>query len=148
MHGVLVQENGVFHAHGAIVSVSAETSEVAVGVTGLQVLGSSAFAHTPETAFVVNAGPGGASARLAGTATGAIQSPFLWQQGTEPPRSEPGVGSSPFVTSIRGADLFVETDCTTSGCSNVGTIPRLLIHRPECSGAGGPWWDVRANACR
>lgn len=146
MHGVWVQDNGVFHAHGAIVSVSAGDSSDVNEVTGLQVLGTTAHAHTPDTAFFVSTGPDGSANRLLGNADD-LQSPFLWQQGTEPPHAQHDNPGSAFLQSVRGADLFVETDCTSTDCSSVGTVPRLLISRPECD-ANGPWWDVQANACR
>ena len=148
IHGVYVQGAGsAFHSHGAIVNANGFDSELAQSATGIRLVGSNGFVHTHETAFVVNAGTGGTSARVTGDAND-IQSPFLWHHATAPPRSVPGDPSSAFVSSIRGADLFVETDCTTSNCNSTGTIPRLMIHRPEWTAANGPWWDVRANACR
>lgn len=146
MHGVYVQENGVFHAHGSIVNASADTSALPISVTGLNVNGASTLAHTPGTAFVVKAGPGGAASRLAGD--GSAQSPFLWQQGSAPPRSEPGNPGSPFVSSLQGADAFVETDCKPGGSCTGGGDPHLLLYSASCTGAAGPWFDVVTGSCR
>lgn len=137
---------GTFHMHGGIISVNAGGSSLDVGALGLVTAAATAQAHTPGTAFVVAAANDGTSTRLRGPA-GVTQSPFLWQQRDEPPRSVPGDPASPFVGSIQGADLFVETDCSSTSCSG-GSDPHLMIYSESCVGAGGPWFDVVRGLCR
>lgn len=126
---------GEFHSHGGVVSVN--TSNLSgVAATGLKLDNSSgtgdAKAHTHETGFAVKGGS--TSTRLSGT--GSFESPHLWEAGTSPPTA----GGA-----IDGHDIYVETDCNSSGCSG-GSDPHLMIYKAGCSSS--PWFDTVRNACR
>lgn len=126
--------DGVFHMHGGIVSVN--TSAISgAGAVGLDVE-SNGFAHTLGTAFALNAGSGGTTTRLTGS--GTIQSPLLWQAGDSPPGSN--------LASAEGQDLYVETDCDSTGCSS-GNNSHLMVYDSDCT-SNGPWFDIVRGACR
>ena len=131
---------GEFHMHGGIVNVNAASfavEAVALDVNATPSGGGAptgdAFAHTLETAFVVNGG--GGSTRVTGD--GEIQSPLLWQSGDQPPVADLG--------SITGKDLYVETDCDATGCDG-GSDPHLMIYKADCPNS--PWFDVVRARCR
>lgn len=138
---------GEFHMHGGIINVNANGSTQTVSVMGLLTSANTVRAHTPGTGWVALAANGGTAARVSGP-NAKTQTPFLWQQGSEPPRSVPGDPTSAFVTSIQGSDLFVETDCVTGGSCSGGSDPHLMLYSEACAGTGGPWFDVVEGACR
>ena len=139
-------EVGQFHMHGGIVVADGST-KASEDATALVVDKATMTAHTPATAMRVHAGPGGQGRRAQGV--GKVLSPLLWEQGEEPPRSIPGDSGSPFVTSVHGADVFVETDCSVAGggCGTPGDEPHLMIYSENCP-AGNPWFNVVMGACR
>lgn len=50
------------------------------------------------------------------------------------------------MTSLHGADLFVETDCNTAGnCNGAGSETHLMVYNISCS---PPWFDTTRVACR
>ena len=127
--------HGEFHFHGGAISVN--TSNLSsVAATGLLLNDSSgsgtAKAHTLDTAFAVKGGS--TSTRISGS--GTFESPHLWEARTSPPTA----GGS-----VDGHDIYVETDCNSSGCSG-GSDPHLMIYKAGCTSS--PWFDTVRNACR
>ena len=127
------QPGGVFHMHGGIVSVNA--GPLGRDAVGIDATDATTFAHTLGTAFITKKGTGGAI-RVRGS--GNVQSPLLWQSGTDVP-----LGG---ISSQTGKDLFVETDCDASGCSGAGVQPHLMIYSAACG--ADPWFDTVRGACR
>jgi|GEM_PF-4991006 len=117
-----------FHIHGGIIAVDASGSATQVHVRGVR---GSGHVHAVDTAFVVKPGGTGTATRLVGNAT--FEAPFLWPGGSSPPN----------VTSVHGADLFVDT---AAGPSQ--NEAHLMVYDTQCTGAGGPWRDMAENACR
>ncbi len=138
--GVKVSNGGVLHIHGSV--VNATTSSIAgADATGLSVSGSGSFAHTPGTAFVVKPGSGGSATRVAELGSSKVESPFLWQAGSEPPVAD--------LASADGADVYVETDCDASGnCDAAGNETHVMIYNQAKCGAANPWFDSTVGACR
>ena len=125
---------GEFHSHGGVISVDS-SSISGVAATGLLLFDNgvgNAKSHTLDTAFSVKGGS--TSTRLAGT--GTFESPHLWEARTSPPTAGGG---------IDGQDIYVETDCNSSGCSG-GSDPHLMIYKSGCTSS--PWFDTVRNACR
>jgi len=132
--GVVVS-GGHFHSHGSVINVDARgvTNASAVGLSVI----SAGFAHTPEAAWVLTPDGSGTTTRVRTANGGVAQSPYVWQSGSAPP----------VVTSQHGSDLFVETDCNSSDC-NGHSDPHLMIYSSNCTGSGGPWFDVVRQSCR
>lgn len=130
-----------FHMHGGIMSIDAGGSTLNYDVSAIKIGGGTA--HAPETAFSLKAAGNGTVRRieLAGAGTQeSVKSPYLWPNGKTPP----------LISSTLGSDLFVETDCTSTGnCANGagGNETHLMIYNNSCATAG-PWFDVNLNKCR
>lgn len=130
---------GEFHMHGGIINVTTK-QHPGVSAVGIHNEAGGGLSHTLATAFVVSSAVGTDSVRLRGN--GNHQSPLLWQSGTAPPNT--GVAGA--VVSQNGQDIFVETDCDSSGCSGSGTDPHLMIYKDDCPNS--KWFDVVRNTCR
>lgn len=143
--GVRVDLNQTFHLHGGSIGVDAtDAASAAVSVTGLQGASNSddpslnSVVHVLEAAYALKPKGSGGTTRLTGVPAGmGLQSPFLWPNGPNPP----------VITSQKGADLFVETDCASAGCQSSGTETHLHIYNNACTTAG-PWFDVVTGRCR
>jgi len=129
------QGYGEFHMHGGVISVNSSN------LSGMNAIGihmtdnggaGTAKSHTLDTAFAIQGGS--TSTRLSGT--GNFESPQLWEARTSPPTA----GGA-----RDGQDIYVETDCNSSGCSS-GPDPHLMIYTSGCSPT--PWFDTSRNACR
>lgn len=101
--------------------------------------------HASESGFSLQNNGTGTVERLSGT--GNIESPYRWGQRTSPPA----------IFSRTGADIYVETDCPSTGHCSAGDgipanqFPHTMIYRAECTGTSvdeGPWYDTTTNACR
>ena len=72
---------------------------------------------------------------------GTVRAPYQWMQDNEPP----------LVETENGADIFVETDCDSSGnCTGVAEAdqqPHMMIYSSNCV-TFGPWYNMVTNACR
>jgi len=126
------------HIHGAGIDVlSTEPNDVAGILTE-----DNAHVHVMESSFNMSScdntsSCGGSLQRLANFG-GNIRSVFQWENSTEPPR----------LSSMDGADTFVEMDCSASGCQTPGTQPHMMIYSTACTGAGGNWFDTVTGSCR
>jgi len=139
--------HGMFHSHGGVISVKvAPAASQSVNATGISA-SVYAMVHTPGTAFVIEGGTSGQSKRLVNTdGTANVMDAFLWQAGPKPPMS---TTESNRVSSISGLDLWVETDCSTSGaCNSSGTETHLMIYNSAKCGSTNPWFDTQMGACR
>jgi hypothetical protein len=130
---------GHLHAHGALFVADAKASNLAQHAVGIK-LENALHAHTPDAAFRVEADGGGIARRLV-VIDSPVESPFLW-----PPSADP-----PAIESVNGSDVFVETDCDSSGdCGGPGTRTEahFMVYNPAHCGTTDPWFDVVTGACR
>ena len=138
--GLLAIDGGIIHMHGGIISVRHERNDVNSSVFGVRSFGAGSAIHTPDTAFGLKASGSGVVARIM-LDGGKVSAPFQWPAGETPPA----------ITSLNGADTFVETDCNTLGqCVNVPAaeqMPHMMIYNANCS-AADPWFDSSLNQCR
>jgi hypothetical protein len=142
--GVQVAGSGHFHMHGGVINATATPDSGScatnMSATGLLFTGND-HVHTPGTAFIVRKNLNGVAARLQNTGTGTVESPYHW-----PPSADP-----PTITSLTGADLFVETDCadapanTASNCNGGGTETHLMVSSNSCA---SKWFDATQGTCR
>jgi len=131
------------HMHGGIVSVQNNKSTSTSSVLGAGAGGTGALAHTLDTAFNVSSAGTGQVSRVGGVSGGNVDSPFQWAAGVAPPTD----GSGSDINSITGEDMFVETDCGSTGCQTTGTETHLMIYNETCT-TDGPWFDVVVGKCR
>lgn len=136
-----VRGTGVFHMHGGIITSDARFSTKTydiIGINARQLGSNTPTVHVIDTAFNLIPPPtGGIGRRIAGNAASVVESPFLWQNSDTPPST----------TSQNGSDIFVETDCASSGCQDTGTETHLLIYNDNCN-TDGHWFDVVTGRCR
>ncbi len=130
--------NAHVHIHGTGIDVlSVESNDVA-GV----LVEKNAHAHIKDSTFNMSScgGMSTCSATLGRIADfgGMVRSNYQWENGTEPPN----------ISSLEGADTFVETDCSPMGCQTSGSQPHMLIYSKACKGAGGNWFDIVTRSCR
>jgi hypothetical protein len=127
---------GLIAADGAPDNSScAQTMHASGLVIGNPYFPGPARASTPGTAFSLKTSGAGVARRLQIGSTAKIESPFLWPPGPQPPA----------VLSLDGADLFVETDCTSTGTCSGGTEPHMMVSNAAC---GSKWFDATRGACR
>jgi hypothetical protein len=144
-------KGATFHAHGSIVSVAvADGANPGIDAIGIAVQ-SNGSAHTPGSAFVVKGGSSAQSYRIKDQGGGGtVSSPFQWRSGPTPPQS---TTESNVVESQDGSDVWVETDCSSSGdcdpATNGGAVePHLMIYSTSQCPSANPWFDVVTGACR
>lgn len=129
--------NGILHMHGGIIAVDASAVELDQNVVGVY-SGPTGMSHTLDTAFVVKPGGAGTATRVKVDGGGMAAAPLLWEARSAPPA----------VTSLSGLDLYVETDCGSSGnCDAGGSETHLMIYNSSCS-ASDPWFDSTTGRCR
>lgn len=138
LRGIDVGGGQTFHFHGGSIGVdgtAAGSSDVSVeGITGV----SNSTVHVLEVAYALKPKGTGSASRVLGLDPGPSRHlPFLWGNGLTPPT----------ISSQNGADLFIETDCSTTGCQIAGTETHLLIYNQSCT-TNGPWFDVVTGRCR
>jgi len=142
--GVGAHGNGNFHMHGGIISLDVSPLTSNVDVSGIENYGSGSM-HTPGTTFALKAAGTGEVWRIWKKGSGPVLSPFTWPPGTTPP----SLGAS---GTLNGSDMFVETDCDSSGdCSGNSPNPQhphLMVYDAACTGVGGAWYDMATNQCR
>lgn len=121
------------------IKASGSSAEVHIHGTGIDVISSAAdeiaalFAengariHADGTAYNLATGPGGTVFRIINSG-GHVHAPYTWQHIPDYP-----------LRSITGADTTMEI---------VGSDINLLIYNSQCSGAGGPWYNVALRSCR
>jgi len=137
--------DGVFHMHGGDIDI--DTSSIAgLNAVGIENITTDAgsIAHTLNTPIFVKSAAGANSTRLKGV--GKIFSPQLWSPDVEPPEHNVNTGN---FASLNGQDMFVETDCGNSSCSNGGNKPHLMVYSDACNAeTGQPWFNNVTGECR
>lgn len=132
--------NGIFHSHGGLIEVKASdtpTAGAGVNAIGLKTE-PGVFMHTPGTAFILEAHSSASKKRVDASAGGTALSPVLSPASADPPD----------IASQHGSDVFVETDCGSSGlCDAGGTEAHLMVYDATCA-TNGTWRDMTTNACR
>lgn len=147
--GVKVDFSQTFHLHGGSIGVNASAAgDANVNVVGIRsqydpTTGDGATVHVLESAYALTGKGSGTVKRIVGAAPGSpTQVPFLWSNGPNAP---------PITASQKGADMYVETDCSSAKCSGAttadGTETHLMIYNPSCA-TDGPWFDVVTGRCR
>ena len=141
MVGIQTQSNATFHAHGSIINTSANLGAGDVDAVGVRNAGLGLI-HTPGTAFVVKAAGNGEAIRVEGS--GPTESPFFWFAKNDPP-----AGPTSALRSSNGQDIFVETDCDSSGnCNGAGNETHLMVYNDQLCASTNPWFDTVTGACR
>lgn len=113
------------HIHGTgIDAISVEPNNIAVlGVHP------GAMIHANESAYNLRTGTGGIITRILNpNGQGHVHAPYLWEH----------IPDAPLV-SITGADVTTET---------VGADINMLVYNSQCTGSGGPWYNVALRTCR
>ena len=127
---------GKAHIHGTGIDV---ISNRAGDIVALEV-GAGGEIHANGAAYHMKPGPGGTATRVQNpNNVGLVHAPYVWEEDKKPPTG---------VNSQNGADMVVQTGCAANGCQNAGTETHLLIYNTNCTGTGGPWFDVVTRACR
>lgn len=151
--GALIAYNGgSAHMHGGNISVNSAITQDIFGVSNSSDVLGSGTVHTPDTAFTINSA--GDAQRIRLTKHASPMSPFLW----------PSNDTLPNITSLNGADIFVETDCQNIGNCDVvedcasdincsipdltSTHPHLMIYDNSCLLFGSSWFDSTTGKCR
>jgi hypothetical protein len=130
---------GEIHIHGTGIDAISATGK---DVTALRAE-NGGFIHADVSAYVLKTT--GTKTRISNNG-GDVRAAYQWAQSDQPPA----------VVTENGADLFVETDCSASGCeetaSNGASDTHLLIYNDNCPAPGqtdgGPWFDVVTGQCR
>jgi hypothetical protein len=140
LRGINVGGNQTFHLHGGSIGVDATAAgSTDASTEGIRGGGATSTVHVLEVAYALKPKGTGSAIRAFGLPLGPSASlPFLWGNGPTPPA----------ISSQKGADIFIETDCSNTGCQTAGTETHLLIYNGSCAGAGGPWFDVVTGTCR
>lgn len=124
-HGVAyATSNGKIHIHGTGIDV---ISNSASNIYALWV-DSGGSIHANDTAYNMSTGTGGSISRIVNNG-GTVKAPYVWEPQATPPN----------IVSVTGADTAVDTS---------GPDPIMIIYNSACTGAGGPWYDPVAKACR
>ena len=131
---VSASAGGKVHIHGTGIDVIGNGTG---NIIALEV-GAGGEIHANGAAYHMKQLPGGTKTRIQNNG-GVVHAPYVWEEDNKPPTG---------VSSQNGADMFVQTGCAANGCQNAGTETHLLIYNKNCTGAGGPWFDVVTRACR
>ncbi len=126
--------NANVHAHGSNIKVASAspTDNACVTIAGY----GSAKIHTTGSAYVLSCA-NGSNLRIYDGGAASIESTFIWKAGTTRPNG---------IQSVNGQDMFVQTNCASTGCTTVGSQTHLLIYNAQCT-TSGPWFDVGTNKC-
>lgn len=135
--------SSIVHLHGSVVNVAKDPADTSSDSVYSIEATAAGFIHTPGTAYVIK-GNGGDTRRIKNSSGATIQAPFLWQSGSYPPMA---ANENNVVKSKKGQDIWVETDCDSTGNCNAKSDPHLMIYTAGC-GASNPWFDVVTGACR
>lgn len=140
LFGLYAEGGGIIHFHGGEVAVRAEGTGNQ-SVTGAYSHGEGSMVHAYEISWGLQASGSGTATRI-GNNGGMVRTIFNWGPSVEPPA----------LSSLNGADIFIETDCDITGnCSTAELAnqrPHLMAYAVNCSGPGGPWFNMATNKCR
>jgi hypothetical protein len=126
--------------HGGIIASVSKNSSANVNTFGAFALDGGTI-HTPATAHTQAPSGSGKAYRAVQIGTGSALVPFLWQSGDSPPQP-----NGQALNSVTGQDVFVEGDCSSSGCQTTGNQTHMLIYNASCG--TDPWFDVGLGLCR
>lgn len=142
--------NGQEEGKGIFAVLSAVDSSIHIHGTGIDVIGnevdndvaaliagSEGEIHANQASYNISTAGDGVKHRII-NGGGHVHAPYLWESHATPPN----------IASVSGADLAVQTNCAASGCQNPGNETHLLLFNSDCTGAGGPWFDVVTGSCR
>ncbi len=142
---VSLQDGGTFHMHGGILTAKATGALGNVDVASIQADGTDNTIHVIGTAFNPIAAGSGTAHRIKTDGNTTVNSPQLWTAGTTPPKGNPNGDS---IQSINGADMYVETDCDSSGdCNAAGTETHVMVYNTNCT-TDGTWFNSTTGRCR
>lgn len=124
-HIAVQAENGAnVHIHGTGIDVISATAS---NITALSA-NTGGIIHASASAYNMSTGAGGTITRIVNNG-GTVRAPYVWEPQASPPN----------INSVTGADTAVVTG---------GPDPIMVIYNSACTGAGGPWYDPVAKACR
>jgi hypothetical protein len=119
-----LETGGEIHIHGTGIDV---TSSIGANIIALYASNGGTI-HADASAY--NMSTGGTITRIMKDANPAthVHAPYHWQH----------IPNSPLV-SVTGADMTTET---------IGTDINMLVYNSQCTGGGGPWYNVALRTCR
>jgi hypothetical protein len=119
---------GKVHIHGTGIDVLAMNGAPA-NITALSAA-NGAEIHADVSSYNLSTGTGGTVTRILKDANPSthVHAPYQWQH----------LPSFPLV-SVSGADVTTEM---------VGADINMLVYNSQCTGSGGPWYNVALRACR
>ena len=127
------ENTGIVHVHGTGIDAIGSGANPVVALSAI----TNGEIHGNQAAYNLSTGAGGTVTRILNNG-GHVHAPYVWQEHPQPPS----------INSQNGADMIVQTGCAANGCQNAGTETHLLIYNTNCTGTGGPWFDVVTRACR
>jgi hypothetical protein len=124
VNAAFASDGGEVHVHGTGIDVISNTGANIVALSAI----TGGKIHADVSAY--NMRTSGTITRIAKDANPAtdVHAPYQWQH----------IPTSPLV-SVTGADMTTET---------VGTDTNLLVYNSQCTGSGGPWYNVVLRTCR
>lgn len=130
---VSVTGPGSMHIHGAGIDAISNSASTVVALYAAN----GGTIHANGASYNMSTGAGGKVTRILNQG-GHVHAPYQWEEHPTPPN----------IVSVTGADMAVQTNCAATGCQMAGTETHLLIYNSNCTGIGGPWFDVVTRACR
>lgn len=122
-------QGGQIHIHGTGIDV---ISQASITIAALKA-DSGGMIHANGAAYNLSTGVGGTVTRIANNG-GHVHAPYLWEHIPDP-------AVAPNFTSVNGADMTTEV-------VNNGADINMLVYNNQCTGAGGPWYNVALRTCR
>ncbi|MBI3547098.1 MAG: hypothetical protein HY081_11010 [Gammaproteobacteria bacterium] len=119
-----LETGGEIHIHGTGIDI---TSNIGANVVALSA-SNGGIIHADVSAYNLNTS--GTITRIVKDANPAthVHAPYQWQH----------IPNSP-LASVTGADTTTET---------VGTDINMLVYNSQCTGSGGPWYNIALRSCR
>jgi hypothetical protein len=124
----LATNGGAIHVHGTGIDVLSGQGNA----TALRAIGAGSMIHANASSYNLSAAPGKTVTRIKVENGGHVHAPYLWEHIPDP-------AVAPNFTSVTGADMTTET---------VGADINMLVYNSQCTGSGGPWYNVALRTCR
>lgn len=127
--------NSEVHVHGTGIDVISDAANDIIALYG----GGGSLIHANSSSYALKTGAQGSVARIINVEDSSdIKASYTWEQSSNPPQ----------ITSVTGADVAIETDCSDTGCQTPGEQPHMLLYSEKCAETGDPWFDIVMKACR
>jgi hypothetical protein len=119
---------GQIHIHGTGIDVLPTQSNA----VALKASGTGSVIHATQSSYNLSAPTGKSVTRIQVENGGHIHAPYHWEH-------IPDSTKMPNFTSVTGADMTTEV---------VGMDINMLVYNSQCTGSGGPWYNVALRSCR